>query len=197
MCQGRRKDPVISISIKDYFLEKAPPRTSFSFIMGFITISIILLGISLIPEVVMFETEFTNSDVTIMDSTGVTQILASFAASAFSSTTTNFVSSKFFLVHLVGYLVRTRILEYLLILNQQYTGKHATTMGLPVVVKSALGPTGLVRIDLLPNIVQLWGFKLTFHFYKGNPYNFTIETENSQVTVQGWWLHVLFLQFVG
>ena len=79
MCQGRRKDPVISITVKDYLLEKAPPKTSFRFIMGFITISIILLGVSLIPQVVMFETKFTNSDVTIMDSTGVKQILASFA----------------------------------------------------------------------------------------------------------------------
>ena len=64
-------------------------------------------------------------------------------------------------------------------------------------VKSALRPTGLVRIDLLPNIMQLWGFKLTFHFYKGNPYSFTIKTERSKASVQGWWLHVLFLQFVG
>ena len=101
MCR-RRKDPVVTTSYYDYFLEKSPPKTSFKFIIGFIAISIILLGISLIPQVVMFKTEFTSSDVQIMDFTGdpangsfdigVTQILASFAA--FSSTTTNFVSSS-------------------------------------------------------------------------------------------------------
>ena len=35
----------------------------------------------------------------------------------------------------------------------KHTGKHATTTTRLVIV--ALGSTGLVRIDLLPNIVQL------------------------------------------
>ena len=121
MCQQRRKDPgpvQITTSYYYYFLAKSPPKTSFRFIIGFITVSILLLGITLIPPVVIFETEFTginlnDSDVNtgsvkIGNHIGVTQILASFAA--FSSTTTNFVTVSS-LMHLVGYLVRTRILE--------------------------------------------------------------------------------------
>ena len=93
MCIGNRK--TATITIRNVYTTIAPSSATGYLVLLFISVSIILLGITLLPEIFIYETDFTDTVMVILDDgnvQGVTKILV--RITAFYLATTNFVSSS-------------------------------------------------------------------------------------------------------
>ena len=94
MCTGSRKTP--SVFIKEVFETAAPSTTTEVFVFAFILVSVVLLGVTLLPSISIYETDFAGAglkNLSIGGVHGVTNV--SVSSTTFSSTTTNFVASSF------------------------------------------------------------------------------------------------------
>jgi hypothetical protein len=98
MCTGKRRkasESSATVTIRDVFTTIAPSSATGYFILFFILVSIILLGVTLLPKTFIYETDFTDlNNLSQVDSDkGVTKILVSVAGFSLL-TATNFVSSS-------------------------------------------------------------------------------------------------------
>lgn len=94
MCIGNRK--TATITIRNVYTTIAPSSATGYLVLLFISVSIILLGITLLPEIFIYETDFTDSVMVILDDgnvQGVTKISVSITA-FYLVATTNFISSS-------------------------------------------------------------------------------------------------------
>jgi len=95
MCTGNRKGSGATVTIRNVFRTIAPSSASGYFILFFILVSIILLGVTLLPQIFIYETDFTdlNNLSQIGNDQGVTKILwGTWQACAVNITSNNTMS---------------------------------------------------------------------------------------------------------